>query len=66
MNAELLGLGLTNSDIQTIDRLATVAQNFNPLVYNDLIQQFEAQAAQQTAPPAAGNQTAAQTKTAET
>jgi hypothetical protein len=66
MNAELLGLGLTNSDIQTIDRLATVAQNFNPLVYNDLIQQFEAQAAQQTAPAAAGNQTAAQTKTAGT
>jgi hypothetical protein len=64
MNAELLGLGLNNSDIHIIDRLAAVARNFNPLVYNDLIQQFEAQAAQQAAPAAAGNQPAAQIKIA--
>jgi hypothetical protein len=64
MNAELLGLGLNNSDIQVIDRLATVAKNFNPLVYNDLIQQFEEQAAQQSAPAAAGKQPPAPIKNA--
>jgi hypothetical protein len=64
MNAELLGLGLNNNDIQIIDRVATVARNFDPLVYNDLIQQFEAQVAQQAAPAAAGNKPAAQIKIA--
>jgi hypothetical protein len=64
MNAELLGLGLNNSDIQIIDRLAAVTRNFNPLVYNDLIQQFEAQAAQHAAPAAAGKLPAAQIKIA--
>jgi hypothetical protein len=64
MNAELLGLGLNNSDIQIIDRLAAVARNFNPLVYNDLIQEFEAQAAQQAAPAAPGDQPAAPIKIA--
>jgi len=66
MNAELLGLGLSNSDIQTIDRIASVAKNYNPLVYNDLIQQFEAQAAQQDAPAVATNPPATQGKLAGT
>ena len=66
MNTELLGLGLSNSDIQPIDRIASVAKNYNPLVYNDLIQQFEAQAAQQAAAARATNPPAAPDKVAGT
>jgi hypothetical protein len=62
LNEHLLGLGLSNSDIQDIDRIASVAKNSNPAVYNDLIQQFEAQAAQQTALAAGGSHQAAQPK----
>lgn len=56
LNTVLSGLGLSNSDIQQIDRIASVTNSYNPARYGDLIQQFEAQAAQQTSVPAQANQ----------
>ena len=41
-NASLPALGLTNSEIQQIDRIASLIRNFNPAAYTDLVQQFEA------------------------
>ena len=60
LNTVLLGLGLSNSDIQDIDRIASVTNSYNPAFYGDLIQQFEAQAAQQTSVPAPGDQSVTQ------
>ena len=63
MNSTLLAIGLSNSDIQDIDRIASFTKDFNPIVYNDLIQQFEADAGQQNAAAAAnGNQAQGQLK----
>jgi hypothetical protein len=56
LNAILLGLGLSNGDIQQIDRIASVTNSYSPALYGDLIQQFEAQTAQQPSVPDAGNQ----------
>ena len=58
LNASLPALGLTNNEIQQIDRIASLIKNFNPAAYTDLVNQFEAlaqKAAQQNAagaPPA--------------
>ncbi len=49
LNGVLIGFGLSFSDIQYIDLLATSAKVFNPTLYGDLVQHFEAQAAQQRA-----------------
>lgn len=49
LNGQLLNLGLSNDDIQAIDRIATLTKVYQPpTVYNDLIQQFEAQASPKT------------------
>jgi hypothetical protein len=58
LNASLPALGLTNNEIQQIDRIASMIKDFNPAAYTDLVNQFEAlaqKASQQNAaaaPPA--------------
>lgn len=42
LNAALPALGLTNTEINQIDRIATLVQNFNPAAYANLVSQFEA------------------------
>ncbi len=64
LNAALPELGLTNAEIQQIDRIASLVQNFNPAAYANLVNQFEAQsqqAAQQGPPNVAANPNAAAT-----
>lgn len=58
LNAALPALGLTYAQIQQIDRIASLIQDFNPAAFADLVNQFEAlaqQAAQQSAANAAAN-----------
>lgn len=47
LNGVLLGLGLTYSNIQQIDRIASLTKLYSPNLYNDLVEQFKAQAALQ-------------------
>jgi hypothetical protein len=42
LNAALPALGLSNTEINQIDRIATLVQNFNPAAYANLVSQFEA------------------------
>jgi hypothetical protein len=51
LNNALAALGLSRTDIQQIDRIATLIQNFDPASYMDLVNQFQraAQQAQQVA-----------------
>lgn len=42
LNASLPALGLTNTEINQIDRIARLVQNFNPAAYANLVSQFEA------------------------
>jgi hypothetical protein len=44
LNAALPALGLTNQQIQQIDRIAALIQDFNPGAYLNLVNQYEAQA----------------------
>jgi len=46
LNASLPALGLTNEEIQQIDRIASLVHDFNPAAYANLINQFEALAQQ--------------------
>jgi hypothetical protein len=46
LNAALPALGLTNAEIQQIDRIASLVQDFNPAAYANLVSQFEALAQQ--------------------
>jgi hypothetical protein len=46
LNAALPALGLTNEQIQQIDRIASLVQDFNPGAYVNLVNQFEALAQQ--------------------
>ena len=55
LNASLPALGLTNTEINQIDRIATLVQNFNPAAYANLVSQFEA-LAQNSGTPTAANQ----------
>jgi hypothetical protein len=60
LNAALPALGLTNNQIQEIDRIAAQIKDFNPATYSNLVNQFEAQseAAEQqkaAAAPASAN-----------
>ncbi|MBZ5661772.1 MAG: hypothetical protein LAO08_15320 [Acidobacteriia bacterium] len=51
-NQALVALGLTNNDIQKLDQIATLVNDFSPTAFNDVIGQFQAlarQAAQQSA-----------------
>jgi hypothetical protein len=48
LNAALPALGLTNAQIQQIDRIASLVHDFNPAAYTNLVNQFEA-LAQRTA-----------------
>src|SRR4029077_13169937 len=47
LNGVLLGLGLSNSDIQNIDRIASLTNLYSPRLYTDLVEQIKAQAALQ-------------------
>ena len=49
LNAALPALGLTNEEIQQIDRIASLVHDFNPAAYANLINQFEALAQQAAA-----------------
>jgi hypothetical protein len=42
LNAALPTLGLTNTEINQIDRIASLIQNFNPAAYASMVSQFEA------------------------
>jgi hypothetical protein len=58
LNTALAALGLSNADIQQIDRIATVIQNFSPAAYTALVNQFQEaaqQASRQNAGPIAGS-----------
>jgi hypothetical protein len=53
LNAALPALGLTNAQIQQIDRIASLIHDFNPAAFTNIVNQFEAlaqQAAQQNSP----------------
>jgi hypothetical protein len=54
LNASLPALGLTNNEIQQIDRIASMIKDFNPAAYTDLVSQFEALAQQSAQQNAAG------------
>lgn len=54
LNASLPALGLTNSQIEQIDRIASLVNDFNPAAYANLVNQFEAQAQQPPQQNAAG------------
>jgi len=54
LNVALAALGLSNSDIQSLDRIASVVRDFNPVAYRNLVFQLQ-ELARQTAPPAAAN-----------
>jgi hypothetical protein len=54
LNAALPALGLTNTEINQIDRIAALVQNFNPAAYANLVSQFEA-LAQNSGPTSPGN-----------
>jgi hypothetical protein len=54
LNTALAALGLSNYDIEQIDRIATVIQNFSPTAYTDLVDQFQ-QLARQVSQPAGAN-----------
>jgi len=64
LNGVLLGLGLTNSNILQIDRVATLTKLYSPRLYTDLVEQLKAQAALQATLAAAGGKSAAQPKAA--
>lgn len=58
LNAALPALGLSYTEIQEIDRIASMIHDFNPAAYSDLVKQFEAlaqQAEQERAALAAAN-----------
>lgn len=51
LNASLPALGLTNNEIQEIDRIASLIKDFNPAAYTDLVNQFEARSQQSVQNP---------------
>ncbi|HWF14068.1 MAG TPA: hypothetical protein VG272_10065 [Candidatus Acidoferrales bacterium] len=53
LNAALPALGLTNTEINQIDRIASLVQNFNPAAYANLVSQFEALAQNSGSPNSA-------------
>jgi hypothetical protein len=58
LNAALPALGLSNAEIQQIDRIAKLIHDFNPAAFTNLVKQFEA-LAQQVAQQSAANSAAA-------
>jgi hypothetical protein len=56
LNAALPALGLTKTEINQIDRIAALVQNFNPAAYANLVSQFEA-LAQNAGPSLSANAT---------
>jgi hypothetical protein len=58
LNNALVALGLNNNDVQTIDRIASLINDFNPIAFTSLVHQLQA-LAQLVAPPATAAQTAA-------
>jgi|SRR5579872_2747629 len=63
LNLALAALGLSNSDIQSLDRIASLVKDFNPVAYRTLVFQLQ-ELAQRAAPRAvadAANSTSATT-----
>jgi len=54
LNTALAALGLSKSDIQSLDRVASIVKDFNPVAYKNLVFQLQT-LAQQAAPQAAAN-----------
>jgi hypothetical protein len=54
LNTALATLGLSKSDIQSLDRVASIIKDFNPVAYKNLAFQLQT-LAQQAAPQAAAN-----------
>jgi hypothetical protein len=54
LNTALAALGLSKSDIQSLDRVASIVKDFNPVAYKNLVFQLQT-LAQQAAPQAAIN-----------
>src|SRR5258708_2277251 len=54
LNIALAALGLSKSDIQSLDRVASIVKDFNPVAYKNLAFQLQT-LAQQAAPQAAAN-----------
>lgn len=52
LNTALSALGLPQSDIAVIDRIAALLKDFSPAAYSDLLHQFETLAQSQLAPSA--------------
>jgi hypothetical protein len=55
LNASLPALGLTTTEINQIDRIASLVQNFNPAAYANLVSQFEALAQNSPLPTTANS-----------
>jgi hypothetical protein len=66
LNASLPALGLTNTEINQIDRIASLVQNFNPAAYANLVSQFEALAQNSGAPVSASTAVLPSTNSAPT
>jgi hypothetical protein len=64
LNRVLVGLGLTNSNIEQIDRVATLTKLYSPRLYTDLVEQIKAQAALQANLALAEDKPATQPKAA--
>jgi hypothetical protein len=58
LNTALANLGLSNSDIGALDRVATLIKEFNPVAYSSLVSQLKALAWQATPPATAPAATA--------
>jgi len=54
LNTALAALGLSKSDIQSLDRVASIVKDFSPVAYKNLVFQLQT-LAQQSAPQAAAN-----------
>jgi hypothetical protein len=55
LNTALSALGLPQSDIAVIDRIAALLKDFSPSAYSDLLHQFETLAQSQVVPSAAAS-----------
>ena len=63
LNIALAALGLSNADIQSLDRIASVVKDFNPVAYRNLVFQLQ-ELAQQAAPPPPASSAATKTPVA--
>ena len=65
LNSTLTSLGLSQAEINVVDRIAQVVKDFNPQAFNDLINQLQTLAQANSAQNAAQNGAQSATQTAE-